>query len=104
MSDLLIIFSTILAAANLFAIMIVAVTISEIYNMNSIYYEFIASTLCIIINFINIVISVSLDSSGSTGSALLIQIGILTTCILAIKMILKDDYKRNVKPNLQIKL
>lgn len=104
MSDLLIIFSTILAAANLFAIMIVAVTISEIYNMNSIYYEFIASTLCIIINFINIVISVSLDSSGSTGLALLIQIGILTICILAIKMILKDDYKRKVKPNLQIKL
>lgn len=104
MSDLLVIFSTILAAANLFAIMIVAVTISEIYNMNSIYYEFIASTLCIIINFINIVISVSLDSSGSTGLALLIQIGILTICILAIKMILKDDYKRNVKPNLQIKL
>lgn len=104
MSDLLIIFSTILAAANLFAIMIVAVTISEIYNMNSIYYEFSASTLCIIINFINIVISASLDSSGYTGLALLIQIGILTIYILAIKMILKDDYKRNVKPNLQIKI
>lgn len=95
--------SGVLAAMNLFALVFVAVTIGETYNKGFIY-ELVASTVCIVTTLVNVRILVLLESLSFIGLALLIQIGILTTCILAIKMILKDDYKRNVKPNLQIKL
>ena len=103
MNGLLIASSGVLAVMNLFALAFVAVTIGETYNKGFIY-EFVASTLCIVITLVNVRISILFESSGHAGLSLLIQIGILTICILAIKMILKDDYKRNVKPNLQIKL
>lgn len=104
MNGLLIASSGVLAGVNLFAVVIVAVTIDEIYNINSIYYNCIASTLCLVITLVNVEALALFKSFGHAGLALLIQIGILTACILAIKMILKDDYKRNVKPYLQIKL
>ena len=103
MNGLLSVSSGVLAVMNLFALVSVAVTISETYNKGFIY-ELVASTVCIVTTLVNVRILVLLESLGFIGLALLIQIGILTTCILAIKMILKDDYKRNVKPNLQIKL
>lgn len=103
MNGLLMASSGVLAAMNLFALVFVAVTIGETYNKGFIY-ELVASTVCIVTTLVNVRILVLLESLGFIGLALLIQIGILTTCILAIKMILKDDYKRNVKPNLQIKL
>ena len=103
MNGLLIASSGVLAVMNLFALVFVAVTIGETYNKGFIY-ELVASTVCIVTTLVNVRILVLLKSLSFIGLALLIQIGILTTCILAIKMILKDDYKRNVKPNLQIKL
>lgn len=103
MNGLLSASSGVLAAMNLFALVFVAATIGETYNKGFIY-ELVASTVCIVTTLVNVRILVLLESLGFIGLALLIQIGILTTCILAIKMILKDDYKRNVKPNLQIKL
>lgn len=103
MNGLLMASSGVLAAMNLFALVFVAVTISETYNKGFIY-ELVASTVCIVTTLVNVRILVLLESLSFISLALLIQIGILTTCILAIKMILKDDYKRNVKPNLQIKL
>ena len=103
MNGLLSVSSGVLAVMNLFALVSVAVTISETYNKGFIY-ELVASTVCIVTTLVNVRILVLFESLSFISLALLIQIGILTTCILAIKMILKDEYKRNVKPNLQIKL
>lgn len=104
MTELMTAFSSILAIVNLFAIMILIATIGEIYNMNSLYYVCIAQTAYIIINVLNIRVSVWFDSLGYASLTLLIQVGVLITCVLLIKIILKDDYKHNVKPSLQIKI
>lgn len=90
---------------NLFAIMCVIVQIGVAYKIgNSFSCIIIILSLSAIINVINILLVAIFGDSNKNGLSALIQIGILVICALLILIFDKIDYKRNVKPNLQIKL
>ena len=97
MNDILMAFACILATVNLFAVMIITVTIGKIYNRSSIIYECVAQVLSIIITVVNVVCLGVLSSANHAGLALLLQIVILTIYVLVIKAILSDDNKTGIK-------
>ena len=112
MNVFLLVMLILLLLVNFFAVLITSIAIDTTYNIsdsfvnssgNSFGYclSFVAVTCAIIIA--NIALAGILDESGHTGFAVLIQIVILIINILLVILFAKINYKRNVKPNLQIK-
>ena len=94
-----------LVIINLLALMFTSLTFLEAYNIeDSFGYAFVLSMLVGLALVTNAVLVVTLNESNQNGLSFLIQLGILITCILLIKLFDSVDYKRNVKPYLQIKL
>lgn len=102
-----------LLLVNFFAVLITSIAIDTTYNIsdsfvnssgNSFVYclSFVAVTCAIIIA--NIALAGTLDESGYTGFAVLIQIVFLVINILLTILFVKINYKRNIKPSLKIKL
>lgn len=94
-----------LVIINLLALMLTGLTFLETYNIGDVFgYAFALSMLAGLEVIINAVLVVTLNESNQNGLSFLIQIGILITCILLIKLFDNVDYKRNVKPYLRIKI
>jgi hypothetical protein len=94
-----------LVIINLLALMFTGRTFLETYNIeDSFGYTFALSVLVVLAFVTNAVLVVTLNESNQNGLSFLIQIGILITCILLIKLFDNVDYKRNVKPYLRIKI
>lgn len=98
-----------LLLVNFFAVLVTSIAIDTTYKfsdsfVNSFGYclSFVAVTCAIIIA--NIALAGTLDESGHTGFAVLIQIAFLVINILLTILFVKINYKRNIKPSLQIKL
>lgn len=102
-----------LLLVNFFAVLITSIAIDTTYKFsdsfvnsfgNSFGYclSLVAVTCAIIIA--NIALAGTLDESGYTGFAVLIQIAFLVINILLTILFAKINYKRNIKPSLQIKL
>ena len=104
MNFLLFCLTLFLLFANFFAMVSVGVIFSYTYNYNSIQFDFGVMMVSMIISFVNISYSFALDSLDHTCLALLIQVGILMSCVLLIELFDKLNYKRNIKPGLQIKV
>lgn len=95
----------VLVVINLLALTFSAVAFIKAYNLeHSFRYSFVMSILITLIWMTNLTLAFTLDDANQNGLSLLIQICILITCILLIKLLNKIDYNRNVKPNFQIKL
>ena len=93
-----------LAIINLLAMMLASMAFLEVYNAeDSFGYVLIMSILDGAIFITNVLLLTTLDESNQNGLSLLLQVGILVAYILLIKLFDKVDYKRNVKPYLQIK-
>ena len=97
-----------LLLVNFFAVVITSIAIDTTYNIsdsfgNSFGYclSFVTVTCAIIIA--NIALAGTLDESGCTSFAVLIQIAFLVINILLIILFDKINYNRNVRPYLQIK-
>lgn len=94
-----------LVIINLLALMFTGLTFFETYNIDGSFgYAFALSMLVGLAFMTNVALVVTLNESNQNGLSFLIQIGILITCILLIKLFDNVDYKRNVKPYLQIKI
>jgi len=102
-----------LLLVNFFAVLITSIAIDTTYNIsdsfvnssgNSFGYclSFVTVTCAIIIA--NIALAGTLDESGRTSFAVLIQIAFLVINILLIILFGKINYNRNVRPYLQIKI
>lgn len=94
----------VLIMVNLFASLASFIVIGEAYNiLYYIFYIFGVSLIITAIIITSMALAVTLDESNQNGLSLLLQVGILITNILAIRLSKKVDYKRNVKPYLRIK-
>lgn len=93
-----------LAFINSGAILAAGITFNRAYNIGSIRFDMSIAVMSAMILYINIFSSYDLGSSGHVGLVLMIQFGILISCVLLSVLFNKVDYKRNVKPNLQIKI
>ena len=74
------------------------------YNKGSISFDMIMVVINAMLIYVNIFSSYDLGSSGHVGLVLMIQFGILISCVLLSALFYRIDYKRNVKSNLQIKI
>lgn len=93
-----------LVIINLFALMFTGLTFLETYNIGDSFGSAFALSMLVGLAFVtNAVLVVTLNESNQNELSFLIQIGILITCILLIKLFDNVDYKRNVKPYLRIK-
>ena len=93
-----------LVIVTLFAMMFTSLAFLKTYNVeDSFGYVLIMSILNGVIFITNVLLVATLDKSNQNGLSFLLQVGILVTYILLIKLFDKIDYKRNVKPYLQIK-
>lgn len=93
-----------LAIINLLAMMLASMAFLEVYSVeDSFWYVLIISILNGAIFITNLLLLTTLDESNQNVLSLLLQVGILVAYILLIKLFDKVDYKRNVKPYLQIK-
>lgn len=113
MNVFLLVMLILLLLVNFFAVLITSIAIDTTYKFsdsfvnsfgNSFGYclSLVAVTCAIIIA--NIALAGTLDESGYTGFAVLIQIAFLVINILLTILFVKINYKRNIKPSLQIKL
>lgn len=93
-----------LVIINLFALMFTGLTFLETYNIRDSFGSAFALSMLVGLAFVtNAVLVVTLNESNQNELSFLIQIGILITCILLIKLFDNVDYKRNVKPYQRIK-
>ena len=93
-----------LVIINLLVLMFTGLTFLETYNIEGSFgYAFALSMLVGLAFVTNAVLVVTLNESNQNELSFLIQIGILITCILLIKLFDNVDYKRNVKPYQRIK-
>lgn len=93
-----------LLLVNFFAVVITSIAIDTTYNISDSFgycLSFVTVTCAIIIA--NIALAGTLDESGCTSFAVLIQIAFLVINILLIILFDKINYNRNVRPYLQIK-
>lgn len=109
MDVFLLVMLILLLLVNFFAVLTTSIAIDATYKFSDLFVNsfgyclsFVAVICAIIIA--NIALAGTLDESGYTGFAVLIQIVFLVINILLIILFVKIDYKRNVKPSLQIKL
>ena len=102
-----------LLLVNFFAVLATSIAIDTTYKFSDLFVNssgnsfgyclsLVAVTCAIIIA--NIALAGVLDESGYTGFAVLIQIAFLLNHILLTIFFVKINYKRNIKPSLQIKL
>lgn len=98
-----------LLLVNFFAVLITSIAINTTYKFSDLFVNsfgyclsFVAVICAIIIA--NIALAGTLDKSGHTGFAVLIQIAFLVINILLIILFAKINYKRNTKAYLQIKI
>lgn len=105
MNVLLFCLAIILLLVNFLAIVLTIGKIGTVYKLfDSFASALIASALGTFIFVMNVDLVSTLDESNKNGLSVLIQFGILMACALLIMIFDKMDYKRNVKPNLQIKI
>lgn len=105
MNVLLFCLAFILLLANFLVTIAVISKIGNVYNLfDSLAIALIASLLGAFITTMNTGLVNTLGESNKNGLSVLIQVGILMTYTLLIMIFDKIDYKRNVKPNLQIKI
>lgn len=105
MNVLLFCLAFILLLVNFLAMIAVISKIGNVYNLfDSLAVALIASTLGAFMVAMNAGLVNTLGESNKNSLSILIQVGILMTCALLIMIFDKIDYKRNVKPNLQIKI
>lgn len=105
MNIFLLVMLILLLLVNLFAVMTTNLSISKAYNIgNSFGYCLGSSVVTGVIFIANVALASILDESGCTGLAVLIQIACLIINILLIILFTKINYRRNVKPTLQIKI
>lgn len=94
-----------LVIINLLALMFTGLTFFETYNIEGSFgYAFALSMLVGLAFMTNVALVVTLNESNQNRLSFLIQIGILITCILLIKLLNKINYNRNIKPYSQIRL
>jgi hypothetical protein len=94
----------VLAFFDSFAIQAACMTFNHAYNKGSISFDMIMVVINAMLIYVNIFSSYDLGSSGHVGLVLMIQFGILISCVLLSALFYRIDYKRNVKSNLQIKI
>lgn len=105
MNVLLFCLAFILLLVNFLAMIGVISKIGNVYNLfDSLAIALIASLLGTFIFVMNAGLVNTLGESNKNGLSVLIQVSILMAYTLLIMIFDKINYKRNVKPNLQIKL
>lgn len=105
MNTLLFYLAFILLPVNFLAIIAVIIRINDVYKFSdSSGFIVDASALGSLMSVTNAMLVSVLDDANKNGLSLLLQAGILIVSVLLIKIFDKIDYKRNLKPNLQIKL
>lgn len=93
-----------LAFFDSFALQVTCMAFNYAYNKWSIRFDMSVAVINAMLIYVNIFGSYDLGSSGHVGLVLMIQFGILISCVLLSVLFYRVDYKRNVKPNLQIKI
>lgn len=105
MNVLLFCLAFILLLVNFLAIVLTISKIGAVYKLfGSFVGALIASLLGAFIFVMNVGLVSTLNESNKNGLSVLVQVGILMTYALLIMIFDKINYKRNVKPNLQIKI
>lgn len=105
MNVLLFCLAFILLLVNFLAIVLTISKIGAVYKLfDSFVGALIASLLGAFIFVMNVDLVSTLDESNKNGLSVLVQVGILVIYALLIMIFDKINYKRNVKPNLQIKI
>lgn len=105
MNVLLFCLAFILLLVNFLVMVAVISKIDNVYNLfDSFEGALTISALGAFMLTVNVGLVSALNDANKNGLSVLIQIGILAIYVLLITIFGKIDYKRNIKPNLQIKL
>lgn len=104
MNDVLKSVIVVLAFFDSFAIQAACMMFNHAYNKGSIRFDMSMAVINAMLIYVNIFCSYDLGLAGHIGLVLMIQFGILISCVLLSALFYRVDYKRNVKPNLQIRL
>lgn len=104
MNDFFGIIIVMLTFANVLGMLYASVEIELAYNINTCYSDLISVALTIFVFLTTSVLATICQSFNMIYLGLILPVSILVVNILVVRLANKKGYKRNVKPNVKIKL